>query len=66
MTLQQWYNDWLKNRATTERVGQAFCNDFIVSPWPDLFYANHGKAIGMITEWLESNQYYDKLPQLKV
>lgn len=46
------------------RMGQHFCNTYIEQPWPELYYeTNPWKAMDMIVEWLQDNQYYDKLPE---
>ena len=47
-----------------QRLGQYFCNTYIKQPWPELYYEEDGEtAFDMIAEWLQDNQYYDKLPE---
>lgn len=63
MTLQEWYNDWKDNRVGLERLGQAFCNDFIRCEYGSLYYETSTyKAFMEIKEWLERHHYYDKMP----
>lgn len=72
MTWFQWLFDYYNNRAQKynekgflvgERLGQAFCNDYIRSSWPELFYCeDEGKCVKMITQWLNDCQYYGDLP----
>lgn len=59
----QWYSTWHLKRKH-ERLGQAFVNDFIKSPWPELFYETDERvANGMIVDWLVAHQYYPNLPE---
>ena len=34
MTYYEWFVKWKAERKH-ERLGQAFCNDFIKMPWPE-------------------------------
>lgn len=64
MKQHEWFNDYYKNHAKHERLGQAFVNDFIKQPWPELFYNNDiAKCLIMIENWLHQNQYYVDMPQ---
>lgn len=57
------YDKWKVKVKPLERLGQAFCNNFIKSPWPELFYEeNETKAEVMIKEWLTNNHYYATMP----
>lgn len=72
MTLHKWLFDFYSSRSQRfndkgmlvgERLGQAFCNDFIKDSWPELFYCeDEGKCVKMITQWLNDCQYHDSLP----
>nr|DAH57286.1 MAG TPA: hypothetical protein [Caudoviricetes sp.] len=63
MKYQTWLSDYFANRKT-ERLGQAFCNDFIKQPWPELYYEEDvNKAETEIYYWLCDNQYIEQLPQ---
>lgn len=59
----EWYKEWATTRQH-ERIGQAFCNDFIKKPWPELFYEeDHQKAILTIWQWVRDNCYsLDRMP----
>lgn len=60
--LHDYYTNPLAQKAG-QRIGQYFYNIYIKKdPWPDLFYANDKKAIEIITDWLEDNQYINELP----
>lgn len=64
MTYYAWLQDYFQNRRS-ERLGQAFCNDFIKGPWPELFYETDlKKAEAMIGKWLLDNHYMKDMPQL--
>lgn len=58
----QLYWKELDSGKTTERLGQWFCNRFITSAWPQLYYAEHIKAIHLICEWLTDHQYGNTIP----
>lgn len=64
MTWLKWLFDYYDNRAQNgERLGQAFCNDYIRSSWPELYYCeDEGKCVKMVTQWLNDCQYYGDLP----
>lgn len=67
MTFQEWLDDYWANRSVSERLGQAFCNDFIEKGWPDLYYENTvSVAMTKIEGWLHAHHYDayhgDKLP----
>lgn len=47
---------------TSERYGQAFCNEFIKAPWPEIFYADTATARSMIVQWLIDNHYWPNVP----
>lgn len=60
----QWEVNWAIHRHH-ERLGQAFVNDFVKTPWPELFYEPDTiKAKQMIIAFLKDNCYYPNLPQL--
>jgi len=45
------------------RLGQYFCNKYIRSNWPQLFYCQDDtRSIEMITQWLVDNCYENSLP----
>lgn len=53
MTLQEWLCDYYNNREQYERLGQAFCNDFIRFSWPELYYEeDDDEALTFIAIWL--------------
>lgn len=72
MTLQCWLHHYHQNRKQLynydgflegERLGQAFCNDFIKASWPELYYQeDYEKAMAMIVEWLVATHNYPLLP----
>lgn len=54
-----------RHNATNDgiRLGQRFCNDFIKSSWPELFYATDTqRCVSMIETWLAEHHYQDTLP----
>ena len=54
---------YLAERHECERFGQWFCNNFIKSPWPELYYeTSEDKARKMIEQWLDDNQYIRQMP----
>ena len=64
MTYYTWLQNYFQNRKS-ERLGQAFCNDFIKGPWPELFCETDlKKAEAMIGKWLLDNHYMKDMPQL--
>ena len=45
------------------RLGQRFCNEFIVGQWPALYYqGNENLALQLIREYLERLHYFPHLP----
>lgn len=61
MTYYAWLQDYFQNRKS-ERLGQAFCNDFIKGPWPELFYETDlKKAEAIIGKWLLDNHYINDM-----
>jgi len=65
MNFAQWHLDYCQNRGC-ERLGQAFCNDFIKDPWSELYYAENGyETYGAIWDWLEEREYIqtDTMPE---
>lgn len=62
MNYVEWYQNW-KNNRKTERLGQAFCNDFIRESWPALYYCEDSeKSAQMICQWLIQYQYWPNMP----
>lgn len=56
-----WFNDWKENRPT-ERLGQAFINDFIRSNWIELYNEEDiHTSMRTISEWLKDHSYYDEI-----
>ena len=46
------------------RLGQYFCNNYIKSAWPELFYEeSRPKATDLIHNWLDDNNYFYDLPE---
>ena len=66
MTFSDWVADWSKNRPQ-ERLGQAFVNDFVKEPFPELYYArdeDHDYTKSLIQDWLDRYHYsYENMPQ---
>lgn len=62
MTQQEWLYDWYNNRRQYERLGQAFCNDFIKHSWPELYYAEDDTALALIDNWLFDHTYFEEMP----
>lgn len=57
----KWFANWSDNR--TERLGQAFVNDFIRIPWPDLYYCTDDViASREIYKYLERHCYWPFMP----
>lgn len=55
--------DWIKRKPACQRLGQAFVNQFIRHPWPELFYEeDEQKALNMIKQWLQNHCYFDTMP----
>jgi len=47
------------------RLGQAFVNWYMSTPWPELFYEKNDKvAMEMITKHLVAYCYYEQLPSI--
>lgn len=63
MTINEWFNDFWNNRSRYERLGQAFCNDFIRHSWTELYYCTDlCKSQRMIENWLHQHHYYTDMP----
>jgi hypothetical protein len=72
MRLSCWLNDWKENRAqklnaighlSGERLGQAFCNDYVRCSWPELYYCeNEEESLEMIVDFLVQHHYYPMVP----
>lgn len=63
LTYYAWLQDVKKNRPS-ERIGQAFINDFIKGVWTELYYTeDEKKAEEMIFQWLGDMHYYEELPE---
>ena len=64
MTFNEWLEDWKYNRPC-ERLGQAFVNDFVKEPFPELYYTeDNDHALRLIEEWLLRYDYnYVNMPQ---
>jgi len=70
--LQAWLYDFNNNRKQKyndkgflegERLGQAFCNDFIKSEWAELYYSeDYEKSLELIVDWLVNCCHYPFLP----
>lgn len=46
-----------------ERLGEAFCNDFIKQSWPELYYCQDDeKSLALIVDYLVDCQYYPNVP----
>ena len=56
MCIHHIINDHRNSELRDLRLGQYFCIKHISTPWPELFYAKHGAAIRLITEWLKDNE----------
>lgn len=64
MNYEKWKQLWRIGK-TSERMGQAFCNDFIKDSWSELYFENdYWKADDLITQWLVDNHYYPNTPLL--
>ena len=51
-------------QTSGQRLGQYFCNCYIVGNWPELYYEKEEwQAKLMIEDWLANNHYFDSLPQ---
>lgn len=56
----QWYRAWKANRQT-ERLGQAFINDFIRESWIELYNETDEEvAMNKIFDWLRFHCYHDE------
>lgn len=54
MNWNDWYISYMTTRIKTERLGQAFCNDFISGSWPELYYCeDQYNAYGLIWDLLD-------------
>lgn len=57
------YAKWKGKIHPSLRLGQAFCNDFIKEPWPELFYEEDElTAEIVIKNWLTRHHYYATMP----
>jgi len=66
MIFHQWLTDFYQNRKEQQcmRLGQAFCNDFIYKPFPELYYEkDEQKAVDTISKWLYDHNYLTTLPR---
>lgn len=55
MNWNDWYINYMSTRIKTERLGQAFCNDFVSYSWPDLYYCvDQYDAYGKIWDLLDA------------
>lgn len=62
-TFYEWEESFFSS-MTTERYGQAFCNEFIKVSWPALFYVDTATARNMIVQWLIDNHYWPNVPDM--
>lgn len=63
MTIVEWFNHYWEKRSKYERLGQAFCNDYIRHSWPELYYCTDVcKCQTIIENWLYEYQYYKDMP----
>jgi hypothetical protein len=63
MTYREWMKDYWENRCRYERLGQAFCNDFIAGSWPELYNCTvASQSAHMIENWLHQNHYFSTMP----
>ncbi len=60
-TFYEWEEAFFSS-MTTERYGQAFCNEFIKASWSELFYADTATARSMVVQWLIDNHYWPNVP----
>lgn len=66
MNWSEWYVNYMTNRMNQERLGQAFCNDFIRYPWPELYYCENAyESYNLIWNLLESTKDFDPFADLK-
>lgn len=63
-TIDAWIAAHHATKANVgQRLGQAFVNQFISQPMPDLFYERNDKAAeAVIRQWMVDHQYYNTLP----
>jgi hypothetical protein len=65
-TYYEWEQQWFENQTrTNERLGQAFLNEYIKAPMPELFYADTPIARLGIYQWLIENNYWPYVPEYK-
>lgn len=63
LTYYKWFQEWSDSRPF-ERLGQAFINDFIRIPWPELYYCTDNEKAGrMIYLYLSDHCYWPEMPQ---
>lgn len=63
MNYEQWKQLWRIGHGS-ERLGQAFVNQFITGEAGQLFYEDdYWEADRLITEWLIDNCHYPNLPE---
>lgn len=62
LTYYKWFQEWSDSRPF-ERLGQAFVNDFIRNPWPQLYYCTDNEKAGrMIYLYLSDHCYWPEMP----
>ena len=48
------------------RIGQRFCEMYILRSWPELYYEhNRLRAVSIISDWLDEHHYYTELPPVR-
>ena len=61
-TYYKWFQNWDQARPF-ERLGQAFINDFIRIPWPELYYCEDNEKAGrIIYMYLSDHCYWPEMP----
>lgn len=61
-SLVKFLKEHYKNEQN-QRVGQKFCNLYVKTSWPDLYYASDEDAVQIINQWLYQHGYHDQLPE---
>lgn len=62
MTYYEWFAKWKAERKH-ERLGQAFCNDFIKMPWPELYHCTDDeRSAQIIYYYLTDYCYWPNMP----
>ena len=55
----------IQKSVMSYRLGQHFCNMYIVGQWPELFYGeDRQKNLIMIEKWLTDNCYQTEMPPI--